>query len=164
MTKPTGKPRKPNKRKRPLAGAAKHNAKAAKDGAPLHAQAWRMWVDEGLTYREIGERFEIGLSTARDWVNKAAAEIADEAAHRRKTYSEAAIERLRKAAAISYRRHASADGEAKDLTAAIAAEKRIADIIGLDAPKAIQVTGEGGGPLRVTTMTDAELSVAAGEG
>ena len=163
MTKPTGKPRKPRNRSRPLTGAGKQNAKKGSNDAPDYAIAWRMWVDEGLTYREIGEHFGIGLSTARDWVNKAAAEIADDAKHRRKTYSEAALKRLRKAAAISYRRHASDAGEAKDLQAAIAAEKRIADIIGLDAPKAVEVTGKSGGPLRFASMTEKELLEAAGE-
>jgi|FLOH01.1.fsa_nt_gi hypothetical protein len=161
VEKKTAKPRKPTARKGPLRGAAKKSAQAGEAKTPDYAAAWQMRV-EGQTFREIGEAFNIPLSTAHDWCKRAREANHQEAAEIRKDAREQALARLQPAAALAAKLYAET-GQANHAGALASLEKRIADLVGSDAPKAVHVSGTDGGPIRYTTMTDDELRKAAGE-
>ena len=154
-------PRTPRKRKRPLQGAAKANKQLGEGSVDKYAEAWKMRV-EGKGFREISAHFDIALSTAHEWCRKAREANHQEAAEIRKDAREQALARLQPAAALAAKLYAET-GQANHAGALASLEKRIADLVGSDAPKAVHVSGKDGGPIRYTTMTDEELRKAAGE-
>lgn len=156
-----GGDRKARTRKPILKGAAAVNARKGEGKTALYAAAWKLRV-EGATFREVGEKMGIPLRTAHDWCRKAREANQQEAAEIRKDAREQALERLQPAAARAARLYEET-GRADHARALAALEKRIAELVGSDAPKQVQVSGHDGGPLRYAVMTDEELRREAGE-
>ncbi len=153
--------RKTRARKPILKGAAAKSAQKSEGLLTHYAEAWKMRVN-GATFREIGEAMGIPLTTAHDWCRKAREANQQEAAEIRKDAREQALERLQPAAARAARLYEET-GRADHARALAALEKRIAELVGSDAPKQVQVSGHDGGPLRYAVMTDEELRKEAGE-
>ena len=89
-------------RKRVTIGAASIAGAKAEGNDERKAEAWRLRVEKGWTYRKIGAELGVDHVTAMKWCHAARDAHAETAADKIATVTEAAIERLTRAAAIAH--------------------------------------------------------------
>jgi hypothetical protein len=149
-------------RKRVTIGAASIAGAKAEGNDERKAEAWRLRVEKGWPYRKIGAELGVDHVTAMKWCHAARDAHAETAADKIATVTEAAIERLTRAAAIAHEEY-DRDRDPRQASVLSTIEARLAALVGADAPKRTEVTGPSGGPLRIATLTDEELAKLAGE-
>lgn len=105
----------------------------------------------------------VGIATAHRWCKAVRDEVREEAADLIDSVTTEALERLRRAVAIAAEEYENTR-DPRQATVLVAAEKRLSDLVGADAPKRTMISGPDGGPVRVATMTDADLEAWASGG
>lgn len=153
------KPRRTKKKR--LQGAARSARDKAQAEEGDRVAAWKMRL-AGKKYREIGEALGISITTAHKWVARCIRDAQQEGVELRAEVRATAMAQLEPCAALAAEMYLET-GDPKHMAALATAQKRMADLVGADAPKAVEVSGPKGGPLRFTSMTDAELAEIAGE-
>ncbi len=135
-------------------------ARAMQEDDGRKAEAWRLRVKEGRSYPEISREMGIAISTAHAWCKAVREEVREDAADLIDSVTTEALERLRRTVAIAAEEY-EATRDTRQAMVVVAAEKRLAELVGADAPKRTTISGPDGGPVRVATMTDADLEAWA---
>lgn len=124
-----------------LKGRARQKAIAKQAAAPDHARAWELHVKHGWSFRRIGAELGVNAKTAWSWCDAIREELHVDLSKRAHAARDAAVERLSEAAAHAAVLYMQTD-DPKHLTASVAAEGRIAALLGSDAPKQVEVKAE----------------------
>lgn len=152
---------------RPVApkGRAREKAIAKIAAAPDHARAWELHVKQGWSFRRIGIELGINTATAWKWCEEIRLSLNADLSKRAHAARDAAVERLSEAAAHAAEQY-MLTGDPKHLTASVAAEGRIAALLGSDAPKQVEVKAEVDSRVMLipATMTRAQWEAEHGDG
>lgn len=129
----------PGKRQRGL------NKRNKQIGGIRQAEALRLRL-EGLTCREIGQHLHISEKNAWKHLRNALAAKGEEVNEMR-TLSAGRLDRM-----LTHLWTEIDLGDSRSVQAAVAVEKRRADLFGLDAAKGVEISGKDGAPLTLDVL------------